>query len=189
MDKCLHFLTVKAGYFRVTCSALSWQCRRQKRCRFNPWVGKIPWRRTWQRTPKFLPGKFHQQRSLASYSLWGCKRVGHDLVTEQQWNQADFRHSLSSSSLTEHPQWQPSLFHLHCPYFCSWNFPKRRFAFKWSWIKGVPTEMFPYKPTILGVFPVSVNDNSNSTSCWAKEQGVINSPFFIPQVGLIRKIL
>ena len=32
------------------------QCRR---CRFNPWVWKIPWRRAQQPTPVFLPGKFH----------------------------------------------------------------------------------------------------------------------------------
>ena len=24
------------------------QCRRYKRCGFDPWVGKIPWRRKWQ---------------------------------------------------------------------------------------------------------------------------------------------
>ncbi|XP_070145515.1 uncharacterized protein [Ovis canadensis] len=40
------------------------QCRRCKRCRFDPWVGKIPWRRKWQPTPVFLPGEFHRQRSL-----------------------------------------------------------------------------------------------------------------------------
>ena len=33
-----------------------------RRCRFNPWVGKIPWRRKWQSTPVFLPGKSHGQR-------------------------------------------------------------------------------------------------------------------------------
>ena len=33
------------------------QYRRCKRCRFNPWVGKIPWRRVWQPTPVFLPGE------------------------------------------------------------------------------------------------------------------------------------
>ena len=26
-------------------------------CQFDPWVGKIPWRRRWQPTPVFLPGK------------------------------------------------------------------------------------------------------------------------------------
>ena len=39
-------------------------CRR----RFNPWVGKIPWRREQQPTPVFLPGKSHGQRSLVGYS-------------------------------------------------------------------------------------------------------------------------
>ena len=46
------------------------QCRRH---RFNPWVRKKPWRRKWQPTLVFLPGKFHEQRSLAGYSPWGCK--------------------------------------------------------------------------------------------------------------------
>ena len=51
---------------------------------FDPWVGKIPWRRKWQLTPVYLPGKSHGQRSLAGHRSWDCKRVGHDLVTEQQ---------------------------------------------------------------------------------------------------------
>ena len=37
------------------------------------WVEKIPWRRSWQPTPVFLPGKSHRQRSLVGYSPWGCK--------------------------------------------------------------------------------------------------------------------
>ena len=49
------------------------QCRRQKRCRFSPWVRKIPWRREWQPTPVFLPGESHGWRSLAGYSPWGYK--------------------------------------------------------------------------------------------------------------------
>ena len=47
---------------------------------FNPWVGKILWRRKWQPTPVFLPGKSHGQRSLAGYSLWGHKELD---TTEQ----------------------------------------------------------------------------------------------------------
>jgi len=35
---------------------------------FDPWVGKVPWRRAWQPTPVFLPGDSHGQRSLAGYS-------------------------------------------------------------------------------------------------------------------------
>ena len=47
----------------------SLQCRR---CRFDPWVGKIPLRRAWP-TPVFLPGESHRQRSMEGYSPWGCK--------------------------------------------------------------------------------------------------------------------
>ena len=39
----------------------------------DPWVGKNPWRREWQPTAVFLPGKFHGQRSLVGYSPWGRK--------------------------------------------------------------------------------------------------------------------
>ena len=35
-------------------------------------------------TPVFLPGKSHGQKSLAGYSPWGRKRIGHDLATKQQ---------------------------------------------------------------------------------------------------------
>ena len=48
-------------------------CRTHKRHGFSPWVGKIPWRRTWQPTPVFLPGEFHGQRSLATTDLWVAK--------------------------------------------------------------------------------------------------------------------
>ena len=34
-----------------------YQCRRRMTHRFNPCVGKIPWRRAWQRTPVFFPGE------------------------------------------------------------------------------------------------------------------------------------
>ena len=42
------------------------QCRRRKRCRFNPCVGKIPWKRAWQPTPVFLPGKSHERGAWQS---------------------------------------------------------------------------------------------------------------------------
>ena len=43
------------------------QCKRCRRRRFDPWVGKIPWRRERQPTLEFLPGESHGQRSLAGY--------------------------------------------------------------------------------------------------------------------------
>ena len=56
----------------------TFQCRRH---RFDPWVGKIPWRRKWQPTLVFLPGKSRGQRSWAGYNPWG-HGVGHDLATK-----------------------------------------------------------------------------------------------------------
>ena len=45
---------------------------------FDPWVGKIPWRRKWQPTAISSPGQSHRQRSLMGYSTWSRQRVGHN---------------------------------------------------------------------------------------------------------------
>ena len=58
-------------------------CLPSKRLGVDPWVRKILWRRKWQPTPVFLPGKFHGQRSLVGYSPRGCTRVRHNLATER----------------------------------------------------------------------------------------------------------
>ena len=63
------------------------QCRRCKRCSFNPWVGKMPWKRAWQPTPVFLPGGSHGQRNLAHYSPWGRKELDMTEATEQAHTQ------------------------------------------------------------------------------------------------------
>ena len=55
-------------------------CLQGRRPGFNPWVRKIPWRTEWQPTAVFLPGEFYGERSLASYSPWGCKESD---MTEQ----------------------------------------------------------------------------------------------------------
>ena len=46
------------------------QCRRRG---FDPWVGKIFWRRKRQPTPVLLPGESHRWRSLVGYSPWGAE--------------------------------------------------------------------------------------------------------------------
>ena len=53
------------------------QCKRLKRCKFNPWVRTIPW----QPTPVFFPGKSYRQRILVGYSA-RRHRVKYDLATE-----------------------------------------------------------------------------------------------------------
>ena len=67
------------------------QCRRP---RFDPWVGKISWRREWQPTLVFLPEESHRQRSLAGYSPQGRKESD---TTEQ------LTHS--------HSRWEPPVWH------------------------------------------------------------------------------
>ena len=42
---------------------------------FDPWIGKIPWRREWLPIPVFLPGEFYGQGSLVGYSPWGPKEL------------------------------------------------------------------------------------------------------------------
>ena len=66
----------------------AYQCRRHV---FDPWIGKIPWRRKWKLTPVFLSGKSHRQRRLAGYNPWGHKESN---TTE--------RLTLLSSQLTKH---------------------------------------------------------------------------------------
>ena len=60
---------------------LTCQCRRH---RFGPWLRKIPSKRKWQPTPVSLPGKLHEQRSLAGFRPSSHKRVGHNLANRKQ---------------------------------------------------------------------------------------------------------
>ena len=61
------------------------QCRI---CGWDPWVGKIPWRKKWQSTPVSLPGKSHGQRSLGGYSPWDQK----DLDTTERAHMCTHTH-------------------------------------------------------------------------------------------------
>ena len=61
---------------------------RFKRCRFYPYIRKIPWsRRAWQPTPEFWPGESHGPSSLVGYSLlYGLTELGMTEVTEHAWS-------------------------------------------------------------------------------------------------------
>ena len=52
-----HLLKIKNSQVVLSGKESACQCRRHKRHGFDPWVGKIPWRRGWQPTPFFLPGE------------------------------------------------------------------------------------------------------------------------------------
>ena len=73
------------------------QCRRRKRRGFNPWIRKIPWRRTWQSTPVYLPGVPHGWRCLVGYSPWGPKASNMTEVNERTCSQTSQRQRQTSS--------------------------------------------------------------------------------------------
>ena len=65
------------------------QCRRNKRHGFDPWVRKIPWRRAWQPTPKFLPGESSWTKEPGGLWSMGSQRVRHN------WSNLARMHPLS----------------------------------------------------------------------------------------------
>ena len=103
------------------------QHRRFKRRRFGLWVRKNSWRRKWQPALVFLPGKFHEQRSLTDYSLWDSKELDtteharththththtHELsVQSLEWDTTEFQfwlttfYSLTLGKITSLPLW------------------------------------------------------------------------------------
>ena len=56
--------------------------RRCKKHGFNPWVGKISWRRAQQPTLVLKPGEYHEQRSLVGYGPRGFKESDMTEVTQ-----------------------------------------------------------------------------------------------------------
>ena len=67
-------------------SRICLQCRRP---RFDPWVGRIPWRRAWQPTPVFVPGESPWTEEPGGLEFMGSRRVRHDWATKhniaQHW--------------------------------------------------------------------------------------------------------
>ena len=53
---------------------------------FNPWVGKISWRRTWQFTPVSLPGESPWTEEPGQIQSMGSQRVGHNWAQQQQYS-------------------------------------------------------------------------------------------------------
>ena len=60
------------------------QCRRSKRCSFDPWVGKIPWSRKWQPTLVFLPGEPPWIEKPGGLQSMGLRRVRYNRATKRK---------------------------------------------------------------------------------------------------------
>ena len=69
---CLPYLFILGFPGGASDKEFTCQCRRCKRCRFDPWVRKISWRKAWQSPPVFLPWESHGLQSIWS------QRVRHD---------------------------------------------------------------------------------------------------------------
>ena len=101
----------------------NYQCTKCKGRRFDPWARKIPWRRKWQPTPVFSPEKYQGKRSLAVYSLWGCKESD----TTEPLNNNDSRKYFSS-------EWKVKK-------YCHWNWPPLFYLGLEDWtLYGCPKE-------------------------------------------------
>ena len=71
------------------------QCRRRKRCRFDPWVGKIPWRRAWQLVfSRILAWRIPWTEEPGRLQSMGSHRVWHD------WNDSMHTRWLSSKDFS-----------------------------------------------------------------------------------------
>ena len=77
-NSCLHF---------PICCLLAQMVKIGPQCRrpgFDPWVGKMPWRRAWQPIPVFLPGESPRTEDPGGLQSLGSQRVGHNLATKNK---------------------------------------------------------------------------------------------------------
>ena len=101
-------------------------CRRH---RFDPWIEKIPWRRKWQPTPVFLPGKSHGQRRLVGYSPWGCKESdttehAHSAMkNKHSWGSRGKVHTFLKLLLLPAQLCRPQMFRAFSPSYANEPFP------------------------------------------------------------------
>ena len=143
---------------------------RCKRGGFDPWVIKIPWRRAWQPTPVFLPGKSHAQRSLVGYS--SCRRKELD-TTERLSTHAHVCIYMSIIALSLHTYSHTHTHthtHTHFTQFPKWILAINTFihrtlhstsmALKWPISPALFLAAFWFEVVLLMVYSYFFNENS-----------------------------
>ena len=102
-----------------------------RRCGFIPWVKKTPWRRKWQPTPVFLPENPTDREAWWTIVHGSCKRVEHDLATEQRERDREIIKCdtailkqvepslMTQNALKSHKHSAHTLFILHCLSGCT----------------------------------------------------------------------
>ena len=82
---------------------------------FDPWVGKIPWRRAWRPTPVFLPGESPWTEEPVTLPSIGSQRVGHDWATKHSTHTIQYPQKGSpESSLSPSATWEYKNSSLQC---------------------------------------------------------------------------
>ena len=131
------------------------QFRKCRKCRFDPWVGKIPWRRKWQPALVFLPGESYKQRSLEHYSPRGHKESD---TTERLKNSIKIW-SISPSSLV-YLRWNRT-FLASWPHFLPYFLP---FSISSVLLPFPGNGTFPDDSTLHESFPSQISTALNSKS-------------------------
>ena len=70
----------------------TFQCKRNRKCVFDPWVGNILWRRNWQPTPVFLPRKNPGTEESGRPQSMGLQRVRYDWAQHTHTHTHTHRH-------------------------------------------------------------------------------------------------
>ena len=115
---CISILVIQWGGFPGGTSGKesASQCRRHKRCGFDLWVRKIPWRKKRQHAPVFLPGRFHGQRILVS-------DIAHGVSESRNTTETDYHHHESNEIFEEMgAQCMCSVCHFKLENICIWGF-------------------------------------------------------------------
>ena len=100
----------------------AYKCMRQG---LDPWSRKIPWRRKWQFTPEFLPGKFYGQRSMEGYVPWGYKADTTEWLSTQivLWGSSQKKNGITKHSYFCHPFCRGSYFEtMNRVHLSKWSF-------------------------------------------------------------------
>ena len=150
------------------------QCRRP---RFHFWVEKIPWRREWQPTPVFLPGKSYGEMSLEGHRPWD-RRVEHDWAANTYTQKGIAECAWTFNYPAHHKRWYPG------PELIVWQ----RLAFKSldSSVRTSPAERGCPKwkpPTILEGSKISQGFPKEATECDWQMAARISAATFPPICG------
>ena len=141
-------------------------CLKYWRPGFDPWVGKIPWRREGLPTPVFLPGEFHGQRILEGYSPWNHK-------------ESDMTKQLSPLFLK-----QTKLIYASGPLHLLVSFPGILFSRSFAWISLVYLISVPPSQRTFSVYPIDLSPHC-SFSC-IKIIGHVLNYFSLISLSLVK---